>query len=72
MDGGELAVLNGAARTLGSPDLRSMLVEVSTALSAPVTEVLESHGLRLDSKLAVRNKAGEYGVWYGVFDRSGR
>jgi hypothetical protein len=48
-----------------------MLVEVSTSLSGPVTEVLERHGLRLESKTSVKNKAGEYAVWYGVFARGG-
>jgi FkbM family methyltransferase len=69
VDGGELEVLEGAAKTLASPTLRSMLVEVSTSLSGAVTEILERHGLRLHSKVAVLNKAGEYAVWYGLFDR---
>ena len=70
VDGGELAVLEGASRTLASPALRSMLIEVSTSLSEAVTEVLERHGLRLDSKISVKNTAGEYAVWYGLFARS--
>lgn len=69
VDGGELAVLAGAARTLSSAALRSMLVEVSVPLSDPVTAMLASHGLRLDAKLAVRNKSGEVAVWYGLFVR---
>ncbi len=71
VDGGELEVLNGAARTLRSPELRSMLVEVSVALSTAVTEVLEAHGFRLDARMSVQNKSGEYAVWYGVFARGG-
>jgi FkbM family methyltransferase len=67
VDGGELAVLEGAARALRSPSLRSVLVEVSTALSAAVTTELERHGLHLQSKVSVKNKAGDYAVWYGVF-----
>jgi FkbM family methyltransferase len=67
VDGGELAVLEGAACTLRSPSLRSVLVEVSTALSAAVTKELERHGKRLQSKVSVKNKAGDYAVWYGVF-----
>jgi FkbM family methyltransferase len=70
VDGGELAVLEGAARTLRSPSLRSILVEVSTALSAAVTAELDRHGLRLQSKVSVKNKAGEYAVWYGLFGRA--
>ena len=60
VDGGELAVLEGATRTLSSPALQSMLVEVQTSLSGAVTEVLERHGLRLHEKVSVKNKAGEW------------
>jgi FkbM family methyltransferase len=69
VDGGETSVLEGAARTLESPALRSMLIEVSTSLSEEVTALLAGHGLRLRSKVNVRNKAGEYLVWYGIFAR---
>jgi FkbM family methyltransferase len=69
VDGGELAVLRGASRTLTSPVLRSILVEVSTEQSGAVTDLLERHGLRLDSKIGVTNKAGEDAVWYGLFAR---
>ena len=69
VDGGELAVLDGASRTLSSPTLQSMLIEVSTSLSSAVTAALERHGLRLESKISVKNKAGEYAVWYGLFGR---
>ena len=69
VDGGELAVLRGAARTLESPSLQSMLVEVSTAQSGEVTDLLAGHGLQLDSKIAVTNKAGDQAVWYGLFAR---
>jgi FkbM family methyltransferase len=69
VDGGELEVLEGASKTLASPSLRSMLVEVSMALSGEVTAALERHGLRLDSKVALKTKTGEYNVWYGVFVR---
>jgi FkbM family methyltransferase len=69
VDGGELAVLEGAGRTLASPLLRSMLVEVNTSLSDAVTDVLSRHGLALRSRVLVKNKAGEYLVWYGLFGR---
>jgi hypothetical protein len=39
------------------------------ALSGEVTAALERHGLRLDSKVALKTKTGEYNVWYGVFVR---
>lgn len=69
VDGGELAVLDGAARTLASPCLRSMLLEVSTELSEAVTHVLETHGFRLHSRVRVQNTDGEFRVWYGLFAR---
>jgi len=69
VDGGELAVLEGASRALSSPALRSVLVEVATPLSGPVTRVLEGHGLRLESKVALTTKTGEQAVWYGLFVR---
>ena len=71
VDGGELAVLNGASRTLASPELRSVLVEVSTTLSDVVTEALGRSGLCLEAKILKKNKAGEYAVWYGLFGRGG-
>ena len=69
VDGGELAVLDGASRTLASPTLRSVLIEVSSSLSGAVTDALDRHGLRLEWRTSVRNKAGEYEVWYGLFGR---
>jgi FkbM family methyltransferase len=69
VDGGELAVLEGAARTLSSPTLRSMLIEVSTSMSNEVTQALEPLGLRLEAREHVRNRAGECLVWYGLFTR---
>jgi FkbM family methyltransferase len=69
VDGGELAVLEGAAKTLASTTLRSMLIEVSTSMSADVTQALERLGLRLEAREHVRNRAGECLVWYGLFTR---
>jgi FkbM family methyltransferase len=69
VDGGELAVLEGASRTLASPTLRSMLIEVSTAISDEITEALDARGLRLEAREHVRNRAGECLVWYGLFTR---
>ena len=71
VDGGELAVLAGAAGTLASPALRTVLIEVTTALSDAVTEALGRSGLRLEARILKKNKAGEYAVWYGVFGRGG-
>jgi hypothetical protein len=72
VDGGELAVLDGASRTLASPTLRSLLIEVSSSLSGAVTDVLDRHGLHLEWRTSVRNKAGQYEVWYGLFARAGQ
>jgi FkbM family methyltransferase len=72
VDGGELAVLEGAGRALSSPALRSLLVEVSAPLADAITDVLAKQGLTLEAKVNVRNKAGEYRVWYGLFSRGPR
>lgn len=69
VDGGELAVLEGAARALGSPSLRSMLIEVSTSMSDEITQALARYGLRLEAKVNVQTRAGEHLVWYGLFTR---
>jgi FkbM family methyltransferase len=69
VDGSELAVLRGASRTLASPSLQSMLIEVSMTQSGAVTDLLERYGLRLDAKVSVTNKAGDQAVWYGLFAR---
>jgi FkbM family methyltransferase len=69
VDGGEMAVLEGAARALASPALRSMLVEVSVSLSDEITDVLVKQGLALATKVDVKTKAGEQFVWYGLFTR---
>ena len=72
VDGGELEVLAGGSKTLATPSLRSMLIEVSMSLSDAVVRSLEAHGLHLASKYIVQGKSGEYGVWYGLFLRDGR
>ena len=69
VDGGELDVLDGACRTLSSPSLQSMLVEVAMGSSATVTQALERHGLSLASRFTVTNRAGQQAVWYGLFER---
>jgi FkbM family methyltransferase len=70
VDGAELAVLEGASAILASPTLQSMLVEVAVPESDAVTDVLERHGFRLESKVASPTNTGEYAVWYGVFERT--
>jgi len=70
VDGGEMAVLEGAAATLASPELRSVLVEVSASLSEDLTRELARRGLLLEMRFDVRNKAGEGMVWCGLFTRA--
>ena len=70
VDGGELDVIAGAARTLASPSLRSLLIEVSSELSAAVIDALAPSGLHLESKIERQNEAGEFAVWYGLFGRA--
>jgi FkbM family methyltransferase len=70
VDGGELRVLEGAVEALASPELKTMLVEVSMDLSTAVSSFLEDKGLKLFSRVNVQAKSGEYLVWYGLFARS--
>jgi FkbM family methyltransferase len=69
VDGGELEVLEGAAATLASPTLKSLLAEVSVELTGDLVRALEGHGLWLDRRFDVQNRAGEVKVWYGLFRR---
>ena len=46
-----------------------MLIEISTTKSNDITAVLVRHGLRLEAKVNVQNRAGEHRVWYGLFTR---
>jgi FkbM family methyltransferase len=70
VDGGELSLLEGAAGVLASPTLQTVLVEVTTSLSEPITSILAAHGLALNTRINIQNKAGEYRVWYGLFTRT--
>jgi FkbM family methyltransferase len=67
VDGAEALVLEGAERTLGRPELRSVLVEANADTGRDVTSRLESAGLRL-AKTHIRDKPGA--PWYGVFERT--
>jgi FkbM family methyltransferase len=70
VDGCELAVLEGAACTLASPALRSMLVEIDAARSDELVRLLAMHGLHLESKYDVTSTDGQQLVWYGLFARA--
>jgi FkbM family methyltransferase len=71
VDGGELAVLRGAERTLAGSQLRSMLIETSTELSDAMMQALGAHGLRLQSKVRVHDEAGRFRAWCGLFTTPG-
>jgi FkbM family methyltransferase len=68
VDGAELSVLRGAARTLVSPGLASILIEIDDSLSGAVTALLEASGFRLDERHK-REQGEATRVWYGVFRR---
>jgi len=67
VDGAEALVLEGADRTLGRPELRSVLVEANAHTGQDVTARLLRAGLRL-AKAHTRNKPEA--PWYGVFERT--
>jgi FkbM family methyltransferase len=67
VDGAEGLVLEGAADTLGRPELRSVLVEANAQTGAEVTSRLERAGLQL-AEQHIRDKPGA--PWYGVFERT--
>jgi len=69
VDGGELNVLRGAAATLGTPGLRSILIEVDDSLSDEVIRMLAAHRFELDGRHK-RDHREVTQVWYGVFRRS--
>lgn len=71
VDGGEDAVLAGAASALDSPALRSLMVEVDVRRTEAVLEILGRHGFALASRVDERLGQPLPGVWYGVFARSG-
>jgi FkbM family methyltransferase len=49
VDGTELDVLEGARRTLASPQLRSFLIEIDHTLIDPIVAIAEEAGLRVGS-----------------------
>jgi FkbM family methyltransferase len=69
VDGAESSVLEGAAETLRTRALKSVLVEVDDRNTRAVTELLQGAGLRLTA----RHERTEDGVrqpfWYGIFER---
>lgn len=71
VDGGELGVLDGAARTLRTPGLESVLIEIDRTQSDQVTARLAASGLTLDrTHDRAHGGKAETNVWYGVFRRA--
>jgi FkbM family methyltransferase len=68
VDGGEANVLRGAAMTLASPQLRTILIEIDDALTDEVTSLLAGSGFVLEQKHK-RVHTEQTQVWYGVFTR---
>jgi len=69
VDGGEVAVLMGAREVLGRPELRSVLVEIESALTEAVVSALAESELFLAEEVHERDGEPLPGVWYGVFER---
>src|SRR3954452_22972396 len=72
VDGAELAVLQGAAGLLGSPSLRTVLVELSQREDRAVDELLTAHGLRRTDEFS-RGGLTKDGTpnpyWYALYER---
>lgn len=70
VDGGEIDVLQGAAQTLATSTLRSILIEIDESQTEPALAILDRSGFVLD-----RTHKGKHGkdtvsrVWYGIFKR---
>ncbi|MCP9485411.1 MAG: FkbM family methyltransferase [Gaiellaceae bacterium MAG52_C11] len=69
VDGGETSVLAGALDVLARPELRSVLVEIETELTADVVSALAAAQLFLVEEVHERDGEPLPGVWYGVFER---
>jgi FkbM family methyltransferase len=69
VDGAEVAVLHGAARTLAAPELRSVMVELSEGEDAAADALLAAAGLRRTQ----RHQRGPDGTpvrwWYALYER---
>jgi FkbM family methyltransferase len=70
VDGGELAVLEGAERTLAHPGLKSVLLEVDDRNSAGAVDMLRRAGLYLSDRFDRTEEGSRQPFWYGVFERA--
>jgi hypothetical protein len=72
VDGAEAAVLRGGARTVASPELRSVMVELSSADASEVAGLLEGAGLERARRTEQRVKGGVVvDQWYELWMRPG-
>jgi FkbM family methyltransferase len=70
VDGHELAVLEGAARTLAAGSVRSVLIEIDGTLTEAAIALLRRSGFVLDGwHERGHAEETETRVWYGVFRR---
>jgi FkbM family methyltransferase len=70
VDGGEIDVLQGAAQTLASPALSSILIEIDEAQTDAVLPILDRSGFALDRTFKGKHSKGTATrVWYGIFRR---
>lgn len=69
VDGAEPAVLAGAARSLRSESLRSVIVEVEEENGDAVTAAFEAAGMACAQRIDERDGVPLPGVWYGIFGR---
>jgi FkbM family methyltransferase len=66
VDGAELDVLGGAANTLGSSGVRTVMIEVNEEAET-LAAVLRGHGLELHERF---DPPSPHGHWYGLFVRN--
>jgi FkbM family methyltransferase len=70
VDGAELEVLDGAAETLVSPRLRSVMIEIDRRFDEPGVSRRVSAGFDLTERIDKRNKRGQmYHFFYALFSR---
>jgi len=69
VDGAEASVLEGAAETLRTPGLTSVLVEVDDRNSDVVTRLLQTAGLHPVARHERSEDGARQPFWYGIFER---
>jgi FkbM family methyltransferase len=69
VDGGEAAVLAGAAEVLAREELRSVLIEIERQRADDALPLLDRAGLTLRERIDERGGEPLRHVWYGIFGR---